>query len=166
MMRFKHTKTLLGILLPVLLFSCSDEDSGGTEKGQVKVNIQAGMGNGVSTRAYDAQWEVSDAIGIAMMDNSRTNFINSIFNNRYYTPSGNESFTPASTDQTIYFPQDGSQVYFKGYYPYRSDLTSDMTFPVDLSDQSSLPAIDVMTSEHLAGFPNRIRMYIYVCIIA
>lgn len=152
MMRFKHTKTLLGILLPVLLFSCSDEDSGGTEKGQVKVNIQAGMGNGVSTRAYDAQWEVSDAIGIAMMDNSRTNFINSIFNNRYYTPSGNESFTPASTDQTIYFPQDGSQVYFKGYYPYRSDLTSDMTFPVDLSDQSSLPAIDVMTSEHLAGF--------------
>lgn len=151
-MRFKHTRTLLGILLPVLFFSCSDEDSGSPEKGQVKVNLQAGMGNGVTTRAYDAQWEASDAIGIAMLDNSRTTFINGIFNNRYYTPSGNESFTPASADQTIYFPQDGSQVYFKGYYPYRSDLTSNMTFPVDLSDQSSLPAIDVMTSEHLAGF--------------
>jgi len=149
-MRFIYTTIFLGIILPALFLSCSENDSDNPDKGNVKANFQAGMG--IPTKAYDASWETNDAIGIAMMDSRQTSFINNNFNNRYYTPTGTENFMPASADQTLYFPQDGSSVYFKGYYPYRPDLPMNMTFPVNVTDQSVLPAIDVMTSEHLSGF--------------
>jgi len=116
----------------------------------VKANIQAGIG--ITTRAFDSQWETNDAIGIVMMNSDRTQIIDNIYNYRYYTPSGTESFEPSSGEETLYFPQDGSSVYFKSYYPYLPDLSPDMTFPVSVEDQSNLPVIDAMTGEHLSGF--------------
>lgn len=150
-MRPEPIKVLWGLLLSLLLFSCSDDDNSGSgQKGMVKANIRTGIG--VSTRAFDSQWEVNDAIGIAMMNANRTEIIDNIYNYRYYTPSGTESFEPTSGEETLYFPQDGSSVYFKSYYPYLADLSPDMTFPVSVEDQSNLPAIDAMTGEHLSGF--------------
>lgn len=160
-MRLRHIAASLGLLFPVLFFSCS-EDTDSIPKGSVKAKIQAGIG--ISTRAYDSQWEVDDAIGIAMMDYDQTQIIDNIYNYRYYTPSGTESFEPSSGDEVLYFPQDGSRVYYKSYYPYLADLSPDMRFHVALDDQSDLPAIDAMTGKHLSGFsksdPNvHLRMY-------
>lgn len=148
-MNFKHTKTLSGIiLLSVLFFSCSNDEKNIQEEELIKATIRAG----ISTNAYDTGWTVNDAIGIAMLDYAQTRRIDNIYNYRYYTPSGTESFVPSSTDQILYFPYDGSRVYFKSYYPYQSNLSSDMTFPVNVEDQTNLPAIDVMTGTHVSGF--------------
>lgn len=149
-MKFKHTKTLSGIILfSVLFFSCSnDEKDIFQEEELVKVNIRAG----ISTSSYDAEWAANDAIGIAMLDYQQRSIIDNIYNYRYYTPSGSESFIPSSADQVLYYPWNGARVYFKAYYPYLANLSPDMTFPVSVEDQSDLPAIDVMTGSHLSGF--------------
>lgn len=140
---------LLGIILAVSFFSCSDDihDNPGNDD-----KVQAVIQTGITTKASDATWDVDDAIGIAMMNPAQTEFIDNIYNYRYYTPTGTPAFTPSSDSDILYFPVDGSSVYFKGYYPYTADLPQDMTIPVSVEDQSDLPIIDVMTTEHLSGF--------------
>jgi len=148
-MRLTGLFPLLGIFMTISFLSCSDDTIDKTNpEGRVEAIIQTG----ITTKAYDATWDIDDAIGIAMMNPGQTTFIDGIYNNRYYTPSGTANFVPSSADQTLYFPLDGSRIYFKGYYPYMSDLPQDMTFPVSVEDQSDLPSIDVMTTEQLSGF--------------
>jgi len=148
-MKLINVFPFLGILLTLSLFSCSDDTD---ENKQTGDKVEAIIQTGITTKAYDATWEVDDAIGIAMMNPAQTEFIDDIYNYRYYTPSATANFVPYSDNEILYFPIDGSSVYFKGYYPYKADLTEDMTIPVSLEDQSDLPAIDVMTTEHLSGF--------------
>lgn len=149
-MRPKHIAAFCGLLFSVVFSSCSDDSTDNIPKGSVKANIQAGIG--ITTRASDSTWDVDDAIGIAMMDYEQTHIIDNIYNYRYYTPTGTESFEPSSSNEVLYFPQDGSRVYYKSYYPYLPDLNPDMMFPVYVGDQSDLPAIDAMTGKHLSGF--------------
>lgn len=148
-MRLKGLLPLLGILMTVSFLSCSDDTDDNKQTGD---KVQAIIQTGITTKAYDATWEINDAIGIAMMNPAQTEFIDDIYNYQYYTPSATANFVPSSDNEILYFPIDGSEVYFKGYYPYKADLTQEMTIPVTLEDQSDLPAIDVMTTEHLSGF--------------
>ncbi len=162
-MEFKQIKVLVGILIPVLFFSCNNNNEKDISQEElVKVNIRAGID--LQSTAYDSEWSANDAIGIAMMDYERIHMIDNIYNYRYYTPSGSESFIPASEEQVLYYPWDGSQVYFKAYYPYLEDLSPEMRFNVNVENQTNLQAIDIMTGKHLSGFsktdPNAdLRMY-------
>ncbi|MCD8080746.1 MAG: fimbrillin family protein [Bacteroides sp.] len=116
---------------------------------KVAIHVSAGF---VTTRAADDHWDTLDSIGISMFQPSNREVIDGSFNREYITPGGNGTFTPANSATTIYFPQDGSQVAFKAYYPYWPALSADnMDYPVSVTNQSNLPRIDLMTSEHVSG---------------
>jgi len=67
--------------------------------------------------------------------------------NRIYETQGSQTFTFATPEDIIYLPEDGSAVNFVAYYPYRKTLTSYL-YPVDVSDQSSQEAIDLLYSHN------------------
>ncbi len=131
--------------------SCSSDDdatkSGNTT--QTPVVIQGE----VTTRVTDSQWTAGDALGVTMYNNDLSAVENNQFNRRYITSaSALGTFTAATADQTIYFPQNDSAIQLKAYYPYYANLNANMQIQWNVTDQSSLPAIDLMTSEHLTGF--------------
>jgi len=72
-------------------------------------------------------------------------------NRPYVTTDGQGDFNPVSDADRIYFPQDGSPVGFKSYYPYLSTLGTDMIYPVNVQNQNVLAQIDLITAEHEAG---------------
>ncbi len=128
------------LLLFVLGTACSDQqpDSGGNSL--VSPQFLAA----IQTRASNTTWDVNDAIGITMLyalPGTESEYINE----KYSTPDGNGVFTPAQ--DPIYLPQDGSGVKFKAYYPYDGTIGNNLQIPVDISDQTNLPAIDLMTAE-------------------
>lgn len=150
-MRLRDFTLALTVLLATALYSCSDDTETPTITGdKVKANFTAGIA--ATTRVSDVIWDVNDAIGIAMLDRQSKDIHGDIFNLRYYTTTSAGDFTPATPSSIIYFPQNGDEVTFKAYYPFRDGLQRNMLIPVSVADQSSMSAIDFMSAEHLAGF--------------
>lgn len=58
----------------------------------------------------------------------------------------NCSFIPTDQLQKIFFPGAGDHVDFTAYYPYSKDVELNI-YPIDLSDQSNIEAIDLMTAK-------------------
>jgi hypothetical protein len=135
-------KEFVLLALPVMLLSACGSDEVTQVNNNQKVPLQ--VTSGILTRATGTQWQKDDAIGIFMLKAGSASISESAVNRRYTTSDGNTSFA-ATSDQTIYYPVDGSQVDFVAYYPQQT-LTDDM-MTLDVSSQSSLPAIDVMYAE-------------------
>lgn len=135
-------KELVLFALPVMLMSAC----GSEEVTQVAINqkVPLQVTSGILTRAVGSQWQKDDAIGIFMLKAGSASISESAVNRRYTTSDGSTSFA-ATSDQTIYYPIDGSQVDFAAYYPQQTLTDGVMT--LDVSSQSSLPAIDVMYAE-------------------
>jgi len=106
-----------------------------------EVKFSSTINGQIKTKAVNDAWEANDAIGIYMKTGTGLNQI--LANNKSYTTTGDGSFKSSSTDQTIYYPEDGSQVDFVAYYPYKQALSAN-TYPVNVSNQSSQGAIDLM----------------------
>ena len=150
-MKLRDVTLVFTILLTTTLFSCSDDTEAPVIGGdKVKANFTAGIA--AATRVGDVLWDVNDAIGIAMLDRQSKDLHEDIFNLRYYTTTSAGDFTPATPSSIIYFPQNGDEVTFKAYYPFRDGLQRNMLIPISVTDQSSMSAIDFMSAEHLAGF--------------
>ena len=140
---------IFGLLMSMALFSCSKEDGSVPVDGELTpVEFQMG----ISTRAHDAQWDANDDVGLTMLAQGTQRILDNVFNYDYYTPTTAGLFQARTQGKVIYFPQDGSRVTFKGYYPYHAAMSRDMLLPVNVSSQTALPQIDLMTAEHLAGF--------------
>lgn len=147
-MKSHFYKFLLGSLLLALVFSsCSDQENSVTDGDQAAVNFSAG----IRSRAANGQWATNDIIGIAMLAKNDLQLI-APYSNYAYKTNGDGNFAPDQTDKIIYFPQDGSEVTFKSYYPYQNDLGNVSAIPLTVADQKSLPAIDFMSAEHVSGF--------------
>lgn len=146
-MKLSSYKALLGsLLLAAVISSCADrEDSAAL--GKSTVNISAG----VRSQAANGQWNTNDVIGIAMLAKNDQKVI-APYSNYGYKTNGDGNFTPSQADKIIYFPQDGSQVTFKSYYPYQSELGDVSAISLTVADQKDLPAIDFMSAEHVSGF--------------
>ena len=138
---------ILGSVLLTAVTACVNDDM--TSSGS-KVAVQISASTAV-TRAVDDSWGQNDAIGITMFKGGSADIIVPYSNYSYTTLDGSSSFAPATSAQIMYFPVDGSEVSFKAYYPYSNILSADMTAPLNVKDQSSLPALDFMTAEHLGG---------------
>lgn len=133
----------------MLMFaSCHDDREDTNSINKTKANFTAG----ISTRAVDARWDVNDAIGLSMIDESESRILEDVYNRSYYTTTPSGDFLPSSSADIIYFPQNGDRVLFKAYYPYRSTIQRDLRIPISVANQSNLPAIDFMSAEHLSGF--------------
>lgn len=144
-----NTKFILGLLLSAALLSCTKEDNKLIADGD-KVAVEFQMG--IATRAHEGQWDANDDVGIAMLERGTQRIIENVYNYDYYTPSDGGVFQAREQSRTIYFPQDGSNVTFKAYYPYIPTLSRNLLIPVNVSNQTILPQVDLMTAEHLSGF--------------
>lgn len=110
-----------------------------------------GFTSGIATRAADGMWQDGDQTGIFMVAANRqlsdAAIIDGAANIRYVASAGASSaLTPASTDETIYFPIDGG-VDFVAYYPYTQSVV-DYTVGYDASDQSAAPAPNLLYSDN------------------
>lgn len=148
MKAFFNKTIFYGVLIAVLNTSCTnnEEEKAASNGDKVAVRISAS----VQTRAIDNVWNENDAIGISMMK-PETNAVMEPYRNYAYTTSGDGNFSPKSADRIMYFPENGSSVSFKAYYPYKKDLSVSQVIPISVQDQTSLPDIDLMTAEHTAG---------------
>lgn len=138
--------SLLPLALTALLFvSCDNTDDNipGADDTRVPADITAG----ITTRATVSEWEADDAIGIYMLNAATTDITEAAANRRYLTAAADGKFSPATADQTVYFPIDETQkVDFTAYYPYAAPLTGNV-YQVDLSTQTTPAAIDLMTAK-------------------
>lgn len=93
----------------------------------------------INTNPTAISWNKNDQIGVFMVKSRQPLSFSSIVNgvnNRLFTINGNifQSKSPS------YLPNE--QVDFIAYYPYRS--ISDFKYPIDVSDQTNLSALDLM----------------------
>lgn len=132
-----------------LLASCTTSenapDTGGNEQ-QVPVSLTAGI---TPTRVVNDEWTSGDAIGLSLYAAGTTEPTSpAVLNYRYLatTTGATTGFSPATTQQTAYYPTTGAQVDLLAYYPYTATPNPDGTLPLDISLQQSLPAIDLMSA--------------------
>lgn len=153
---------LWGLLVfPVLFAGCSqDADlpaTGNDDRVALHVSSDITVDNQVrktGTRAVDGSWENTDAIGIFAVQLEGAEE----YANRQYTTTTATlgTFTPATADQTIYLPVDGSGRDFVAYYPYTGTMTGS-AYAIDLIDQTKQNAIDFMVSERENGTNSTVK---------
>lgn len=133
-------QALLIFASAALLAGCSSEENEGMTAGDGRVALQVSSGIDVQTRAHDGSWDKGDAIGIYMLDGGAPESSNCKYTT---TAEGQEGSFTAAEGQTIYFPTNGDTRDFIAYYPWR-DLKGSTTYNVDVTDQSTQEAIDLM----------------------
>ncbi len=151
MIKFK----LWSVVLLLSLFACSQE-----ENQQIKtasaIQFTSEVEGIALTRANGAAWSANDSIGVYMKKNgevlSGSSSIEGATNILYSTVNGDGNFSPVGNG--IYFPQDESSVDFIAYYPQRT-LTDLYAYPVDVTNQNDLEAIDLLYSNNLTGISDR-----------
>lgn len=131
----------------LFLASCNSEGMGGSAD-PVAVRFGSGIVQTKTTSGGD-QWTLNDPIGIFMLKNGQplnsSNIAEGADNIEYKAQAdGNaiSGFTPAS-GTPIFYPQNGDNVDFVAYYPYKSSLVN-YTYPVNVSDQTTPANIDVL----------------------
>lgn len=132
-----------------LLASCTNSENApgtGDSEQPVPVSLSAGI---APTRVVNDEWTAGDAIGLSLYAAGTTEPASpAVLNYRYLatTTGATTGFSPATTQQTAYYPTTGAQVDLLAYYPYAAPLNPDGTLPLDVSRQQSLPAIDLMSA--------------------
>jgi len=115
-----------------------------------KVQLSAAI-EGLQTRASGSTWDKGDAIGVYMKKSGEALGPSAIVQNTKYETTGTSTFLPAKGATTITFPLDGSNVDFIGYYPYK-EMIANLTYPIDLSNQSVQSDIDLLYSDNAKAF--------------
>jgi hypothetical protein len=133
-------KNLISTLLAALaLTACGNDKETALTDNDGRVALQ--VTSGIQTRAYGNSWQPNDAIGIFMLKAGSLDISEGADNRRYTTADGSSAFS-TSADQTIYFPIDGSKTDFVAFYPQQK--LDDGILTLDMSDQTNLPAIDLL----------------------
>lgn len=141
-------QALLIFASAALLAGCSSDENEGMTTGDGRVALQVSSGIDVQTRAHDATWDKGDAIGIYMLDGTKQESSNCKYTTNSTAEKG--SFT-AAEGETIYFPTDGGKRDFIAYYPWRAFVGGSTIYEVDVTDQTSQPAIDLMGAGKVTG---------------
>lgn len=149
-----HTLSATLLLLAALaagVASCSKDNLSDHHPGAAPpVRFTTGMTAMPRTRAVsDAYgrtlWVAGDAVGIFMVTHDTT-LVEPRGNNLPYVALASTFATPfAAAAQPIRLPAiRGKRVDFIAYHPYRADVGGNFSFPIDLTDQSSQSALDVL----------------------
>jgi formylglycine-generating enzyme required for sulfatase activity len=142
-----------------LLASCVGEEmsisatSGDLARTAVAFSAQTDNSD-TRTSAGGEQWLTTDQVGIYMVTAGQTLSTAAISegaDNRKYLPqtaATSSALSPATTDQTIYFPQSG-EVDFVAYYPWKESGSAagqinNYVYPINLTDQSDPAALDLL----------------------
>lgn len=141
----KREQLFLSAIVAFVFISCY-QDHPNPEDFKKYINVNASIQK-MQSRAFNSVWEKNDAIGI-YMKKSDANWSDAIqANNVKYITDGTSIFRVADAKKAINFPIDGSDASFVAYYPYKPVLP-EMEYPVDIADQSNLPAIDLLYSDN------------------
>lgn len=147
---------LYAITLLLALGSCTKEVQQETESGKQQFVRFTSVVEGTYTRAAGASWSPSDAIGVYMKKNGSDLSTGSIVgegdNVEYFTENGDGNFLPVST--YLSFPGDGTKVDFIAYYPHQETINN-FIYPVDITNQASPEAIDLLYADKLEGIGER-----------
>jgi hypothetical protein len=132
----------------LMIAACSNnENEPQVDDGRIAVSF---AGEITLPRATTDTWEANDGIGIYMLEHGMKTVTDGATNRKYVTTAGDGKFTPAGTEQTIYFPLNADEkVDFIAYYP-QTDLTDDI-YKVDVSDQKAPADIDLLRSDNATG---------------
>ena len=143
-MKFKTFFYVLAILAVSLVSCKKDNDCKVCNDNSIYVNAKIGE---MQTRAKNASWSATDAIGIYMYKSGQTLAgTNALAANKKFTTPGDGKFTPASAEHAILFPEDNSNVDFVAYYPHTTAITADLKYTVDVAQQTNQEAIDLLYS--------------------
>lgn len=138
--------------LAIFLFSCEGVD---IDKEQASKNIQVfGSIEGMKTRVSGNTWSEGDAIGIFMKKSGESLLTESLAQNAKYITTGSSDFSPASEEEKVVFPFNGSNVDFVAYYPHIAGI-EDFTYPVDVSNQTSQSDIDLLYADNAKGLNSK-----------
>ncbi len=105
----------------------------------------------IHTRMANNAWEADDKIGVFMFKTGQTEVANAVIdnsNNRKYIYSSDNSFSPATKNDTLFYPQD-TNVDFISYYPYSA--VEDCQLKLDVSVQADPSSIDLLYSNNLTN---------------
>lgn len=119
-------KYLLAALPVLLLAACSEEDAPVTDSASLAVTFTAGIGEATpapsaatmpQTRAATTggnSWVKGEAVSIFMVDHSTQDIVDGAENQQYIASADgvNVSFSPATPDDVIFYPQDNARVDF------------------------------------------------------
>lgn len=146
-MLINHIKLLkAGVALLVAMGSlvcCERQELDEPVRAKNAVSFSSGVYNAFKTRASGDSWSVGDEIGIFMVNKGQTTIAGEAANKKYVTEKGNGDFL-ATSDDEIFYPDDGTKVDFIAYYPYQSAINTLGTYSVNVSDQSDPEAIDLL----------------------
>ena len=150
-MKFK--KIILPLLCGMLLLAC---EGGRLNTDAVSRTVQVNaVREGVQTRVTNSMWDAGDAIGLFMKPTGTTlSESSALAQNVKYITTGSASFLPENEAERILFPFNASDVDFIGYYPFTTEII-DFNFPVDVSDQSDLSAINLLYSNNAVGLNSK-----------
>ncbi|HBK31051.1 MAG TPA: hypothetical protein DDZ78_05430 [Porphyromonadaceae bacterium] len=151
-MRLKFIYNILLLAGSGLFFaSCDSGYDVGVDTGLVAVEFRAGNISHTRTTNGGNEWIAGDQAGVFMLaeGGSFDTPDDVLENNRRYSTdaSGETSAFTLAEGSPLYYPQNGGKVDFIAYYPYKSPLTG-YTYPVDIRNQSTPAAIDVLYSNN------------------
>jgi len=155
----KKRLAALALILPVLA-GCNDHKDDPTPTDRIPLSLNAGihMESGTATpagtRATGTTWHQGDAIGVYTLVSGTGNVYDNQANFKYTNATADgttASFNPADGPNTAYYPTDGTEVDILAYYPHQDIAENKMFIVVDVCDQTSLPAIDLMTANVVEG---------------
>lgn len=160
---------MVAVMLP---FACTDsKDEGPNPDGSVTASFSTKitLQEDTPTRVDGGEWEVDDEVGIYMVHNKQTlagGLVENVANRRYKVNTAGadakNSLKPVSINDAIYFPMDASIVDFIAYYPFKpTDQLSSYNYPVDLTNQASAKANDLLYSTGGSGgsFNNEVTLH-------
>ena len=138
-------KTCFVMLAALMMAGCNNEvDEQVMDSKRVPLQINGDI-NMLMTRAADDHWDENDAIGVYMV-NAENSIVGGVSNYRYVViDKDNGNFSPDGENNTAYFPESGDAVNVVAYYPQGNVVENKL--PLDLSDQSVQPRIDLMSAK-------------------
>jgi hypothetical protein len=132
-----------------MTWSCKKNDSVTPlpEDEPVAVQFSSNIGGHtpiIKPLAAGSAWASNDAIGVFMVNNGSSNVRDGATNKKYVTASGDGTFAPDGTGNTVYYPVNSDKVDFIAYYPYVSSITTLGAYSVNVSTQTTPATIDLL----------------------
>lgn len=154
----KRTLSVVVVIVAasMAIVSCSKDETPAAYDGSVR--FTSGITAAPDTRvAIDddikgtSVWEKDDPVGIFMVKNGGAEIATGAANVRYQAATAGASTTFAPAGTPICYPvNDPAKVDFIAYHPYNAGV-SDFTYPVDVLNQDSQTAIDLMYATNNNG---------------
>lgn len=137
----------------LLLFNCSSCTQSRNSEPPVDLTKPLTIKSDITgLRATETSWDTNDKIGLYVLKSGRPlasgNIYSGVDNHAYTTENGDGIFTPVGHEEVILTPSERVDVL--AYYPHQ-EVGADYALNIDVSDQSNLPAIDLLYSDNAKG---------------